>query len=75
MVRIERVYTSPDSYEPFLLSQGVKVMNLFFVSGQAGYGEERRGGELSRPRDRRGTPRAEGAVPMTRVATTGGTIR
>jgi 2-iminobutanoate/2-iminopropanoate deaminase len=40
MVLIERVYTSPDSYEPFLLSQGVKVVNLLFVSGQAGYDEE-----------------------------------
>jgi enamine deaminase RidA (YjgF/YER057c/UK114 family) len=39
---IERVYTSPEPYEPFLLSQGIKVGNLLFISGQAGYGEDGR---------------------------------
>jgi hypothetical protein len=28
---IERVYTPPDPYEPFLLSQGIKVGNLLFI--------------------------------------------
>jgi enamine deaminase RidA (YjgF/YER057c/UK114 family) len=36
------VYTSPEPYEPFLLSQGIKVGNLLFISGQAGYGEDGR---------------------------------
>jgi reactive intermediate/imine deaminase len=42
MMLIERVHTSPDPYEPFLLSQGIKVGNLVFISGQAGYGEDGR---------------------------------
>jgi reactive intermediate/imine deaminase len=37
---IHRVRTSPDPYEPFLLSQGIKAGDLLFVSGQAGYGED-----------------------------------
>lgn len=34
---IERVRTEPDPYEPFLLSQAIRVGDLLFVSGQAGY--------------------------------------
>jgi 2-iminobutanoate/2-iminopropanoate deaminase len=34
---IERVRTDPDPYEPFLLSQAIRVGDLLFVSGQAGY--------------------------------------
>ena len=39
---LERVTTSPDPYEPFLLSQGIRVGGLLFISGQAGYGEDGR---------------------------------
>src|SRR5918911_915263 len=34
---IERIRTDPDPYEPFLLSQAIRVGDLLFVSGQAGY--------------------------------------
>ncbi|HET6869694.1 MAG TPA: RidA family protein [Solirubrobacteraceae bacterium] len=34
---IDRVRTEPDPYEPFLLSQAIRVGDLLFVSGQAGY--------------------------------------
>ncbi|MGX9425871.1 MULTISPECIES: RidA family protein [Bradyrhizobium] len=37
---LERVITTPDNYEPFLLSQGIKFNNLLFVSGQAGAGDD-----------------------------------
>ncbi len=37
---LERVVTTPDNYEPFLLSQGIKFGDLLFVSGQAGAGED-----------------------------------
>ncbi len=30
----------PDPYEPFLLSQGIRLGNLLFISGQAGYGAD-----------------------------------
>ena len=33
---LERIVTSPDNYEPFLLSQGIRVGDLVFISGQAG---------------------------------------
>jgi 2-iminobutanoate/2-iminopropanoate deaminase len=36
---VERIRTDPDPYEPFLLSQGIRVGDLLFVSGQAGYNE------------------------------------
>lgn len=36
-MRIERVHTEPDPYEPFLLSQAIRAGDLLFVSGQAGY--------------------------------------
>lgn len=38
----ERVVTLPDPYEPFLLSQGIRVGDLLFISGQAGAGEDGR---------------------------------
>ena len=36
---IERIRTDPDPYEPYLLSQAIRVGDLLFVSGQAGYDE------------------------------------
>ena len=32
-----QVITTPDPYEPYLLSQAIRLDNLVFVSGQAGY--------------------------------------
>lgn len=37
---LERVVTTPDNYEAFLLSQGIKFGNLLFISGQAGAGDD-----------------------------------
>lgn len=37
---LERVKTQPDNYEPYLLSQGIKVGNMLYVSGQAGAGDD-----------------------------------
>lgn len=37
---LERVITTPDPYEPYLLSQGIKFGNLVFISGQAGAGDD-----------------------------------
>ncbi len=34
---LERITTEPDPYAPFLLSQGVRLGDLLFISGQAGY--------------------------------------
>lgn len=39
-MNLERVVTTPDNYAPFLLSQGIRVGNLLFVSGQAGAGDD-----------------------------------
>ena len=39
---LERVVTTPDNYEAFLLSQGIKFGNLLFISGQAGAGDDSR---------------------------------
>lgn len=36
----ERIVTDPDPYAPFLLSQGIRVGSLLFISGQAGYGDD-----------------------------------
>jgi len=36
----ERVVTKPDSYEPFLISQGIRFGDFLFISGQAGAGED-----------------------------------
>lgn len=33
----QQVTTTPDPYEPYLLSQAIRLDNLVFVSGQAGY--------------------------------------
>jgi 2-iminobutanoate/2-iminopropanoate deaminase len=40
MVRIERIRTEPDPYEPFRLAQGYRVGDLLFVSGQAAIDED-----------------------------------
>lgn len=41
-VILERVTTQPDPYEPFLLSQGIRVGGMLFISGQAGYADDGR---------------------------------
>ncbi len=38
----EQITTEPDPYKPFLLSQGIRVGNLIFISGQAGYADDGR---------------------------------
>ncbi|CAA9541067.1 MAG: RidA/YER057c/UK114 superfamily protein [uncultured Sphingomonadaceae bacterium] len=35
-----RLITNPDPYEPYLLSQAIKLGDLLFVSGQAGYADD-----------------------------------
>jgi enamine deaminase RidA (YjgF/YER057c/UK114 family) len=37
---LTRVRTTPDIYEPFLLSQGIRLGDVLFISGQAGYGDD-----------------------------------
>ena len=37
---LKRVRTTPDVYEPYLLSQAIRMGDLLFVSGQAGYGDD-----------------------------------
>jgi 2-iminobutanoate/2-iminopropanoate deaminase len=37
---LKRVHTTPDVYEPFLLSQGIRMGNVLYISGQAGYGDD-----------------------------------
>ncbi len=39
---LEQITTEPDPYKPFLLSQGIRVGNLIFISGQAGYADDGR---------------------------------
>lgn len=39
-MNLQRIKTQPDIYEPFLLSQGIRVGDFLFVSGQAGYDDE-----------------------------------
>lgn len=39
---MRRIETTPDPYEPFLLSQGIRAGGLLFISGQAGYDDEGR---------------------------------
>lgn len=39
---LKRITTHPDPYEPYLLSQGIRVGDLVFISGQAGYGDDGR---------------------------------
>lgn len=36
-MNLQRIKTQPDVYEPFLLSQGIRVGDFLFGSGQAGY--------------------------------------
>lgn len=37
---LKRVHTTPDVYEPFLLSQGIRLGDVLYISGQAGYGDD-----------------------------------
>lgn len=37
---LKQIHTEPDPYAPYLLSQGIQVGNLVFISGQAGYDED-----------------------------------
>lgn len=39
-MNLQRIQTEPDIYEPFLLSQGIRVGDFLFVSGQAGYDDD-----------------------------------
>lgn len=39
---LERITTEPDPYAPFLLSQGIRLGDLLFISGQAGYDNDGR---------------------------------
>jgi 2-iminobutanoate/2-iminopropanoate deaminase len=41
-VELERVSTDPDPYEPYRISQAMRVGDLLFVSGQAAIGEDGR---------------------------------
>ncbi|TIP74893.1 MAG: RidA family protein [Mesorhizobium sp.] len=36
---LKRVHTTPDIYEPFLLSQGIRLGDVLYISGQAGYAD------------------------------------
>ena len=38
-VNLKQISTEPDPYQPFLLSQGIQVGDLVFISGQAGYAD------------------------------------
>jgi 2-iminobutanoate/2-iminopropanoate deaminase len=38
-MEVEQIKVDPDPYEPFRLSQGLRVGDLLFVSGQAGIDE------------------------------------
>jgi 2-iminobutanoate/2-iminopropanoate deaminase len=37
---LKRVHTTPDVYEPFLLSQGIRLGDVLYISGQAGYDDD-----------------------------------
>jgi len=37
---LKRVDTTPDVYEPYLLSQAIRMGDVLYVSGQAGYGDD-----------------------------------
>lgn len=39
---LKRIQTTPDIYEPFLLSQGIRLGDVLYISGQAGYGDDGR---------------------------------
>jgi 2-iminobutanoate/2-iminopropanoate deaminase len=37
---LKRIHTTPDVYEPYLLSQAIRMGDILYVSGQAGYGND-----------------------------------
>lgn len=37
---LKRVQTTPDIYAPFLLSQGIRLGDVLYISGQAGYADD-----------------------------------
>jgi 2-iminobutanoate/2-iminopropanoate deaminase len=37
---LKRVRTTPDVYEPYLLSQGIRMGDVLYISGQAGYDDD-----------------------------------
>jgi 2-iminobutanoate/2-iminopropanoate deaminase len=39
-VMLKRVHTIPDVYEPFRLSQGIRLGDVLYISGQAGYADD-----------------------------------
>lgn len=39
---LEQIRTGPDPYKPYRLSQGIRVGDTLFISGQAGYGDDGR---------------------------------
>jgi 2-iminobutanoate/2-iminopropanoate deaminase len=41
-MKVERIITKPDPYEPFRLAQGYRVGDLLFISGQAAIDDEGR---------------------------------
>jgi reactive intermediate/imine deaminase len=43
MIKVQQIVTKPDPYQPFRLSQGYRVGDLLFISGQAAIGDD---GEL-----------------------------
>jgi reactive intermediate/imine deaminase len=45
-MKLQRIVTNPDPYEPFRLAQGYRVGDLLFISGQAGYDDE---GKIATP--------------------------
>ena len=40
MNTLEQIKTQPDPYEPYLLSQGIRVGDMLYISGQAGYADD-----------------------------------
>ncbi len=68
-MNLQRIKTQPDIYEPFLLSQGIRVGDFLFISGQAGYDDE---GQIVK-----GGFRAQGEQAFSnleRVLTAGGAV-
>lgn len=39
-MKVQRIVTQPDPYEPFRLAQGYRVGDLLFISGQAAIGDD-----------------------------------
>jgi reactive intermediate/imine deaminase len=37
---LKRVHTTPDIYEPYLLSQGIRLGDILYIFGQAGYADD-----------------------------------